>query len=62
MRNRYFLFLLKVLAVLLPVCLVYYAPLYEHPDDPAMRSVRRCLWVGFLWYLLLGVLYGFLTH
>jgi hypothetical protein len=56
MKSKRFLFLLKILALLLPFYLVYYAPLHQYPEDPDLRSLWTYVLLGFAGYLLGSIL------
>lgn len=52
-------FLLRILALILPVYMVYYAPLHEDPENPEISLLWKFVILGFLMYFVTGTLFYF---
>ena len=47
---------LRVSAILIPVYIIFYAGLHEQPDHPDMVDLSRLVWIGFITYIIGGML------
>ncbi len=56
MKHPCFQLFLKFTAFFVPFYFAYYGPLYEKPEDPQVKMLRRYMMLGFAAYLVLSLI------
>jgi len=59
MKRNYYNVLLQISAFILPFYFIYHGPLNDNPEHPIMKSIRKFLDTGFIFYTILFIFLNF---